>query len=63
MPNQNVTLTDHNMEFIAQQLESGRYNSISEVVRNALRILERQEQIEEAKLEAVRRDVQAGANA
>jgi antitoxin ParD1/3/4 len=35
-----VALGDHFEEFIKQQLESGRFNNVSEVVRAGLRLLE-----------------------
>ena len=43
-------------EFIGKMLESGRYGSTSEVVRSALRLLERQE----SQAEALRCAVEAG---
>jgi antitoxin ParD1/3/4 len=36
----NFALTDHYESFIKKQLESGRYNNASEVVRAGLRMLE-----------------------
>lgn len=36
----NVALGNHYEEFIRKQLESGRYNNASEVVRAGLRLLE-----------------------
>lgn len=38
--NTSITLGNHFDEFIAEQLESGRYGSASEVVRTGLRMLE-----------------------
>jgi antitoxin ParD1/3/4 len=35
-----IALSDHYEQFIKRQLESGRYNNASEVVRAALRLLE-----------------------
>ena len=43
----NVALGDHYEEFIKSQLESGRYNNASEVVRAGLRMLEDFEQARE----------------
>jgi antitoxin ParD1/3/4 len=36
-----VNLGDHFESFVAQQVESGRYSTASEVLRDALRLLER----------------------
>ena len=38
----NVSLTKELEEFVSQKVESGRYTSASEVVREALRLLEQQ---------------------
>ena len=38
-----VTIGEQLDNFVAQLIESGRYGSTSEVVRSALRLLERQE--------------------
>lgn len=53
-------LTPHFDAFIQEQLASGRYNNASEVVRDALRLLERAQRAEEAKLEALRRAADQG---
>ncbi|MRU15383.1 type II toxin-antitoxin system ParD family antitoxin [Roseovarius sp. A21] len=41
--NTSVVLSDHFNDFITKAVESGRYNSASDVVRAGLRMLERQE--------------------
>ncbi len=38
--NTSVSLSDHHLEFIKKQVESGRYGSASEVIRDALRLQE-----------------------
>lgn len=47
-------------EFVSRLIESGRYNSTSEVVRSALRLLEHQENQAEALRSAVAAGEQSG---
>lgn len=63
MPTRNINLTEHYAEFLARTVESGRYKNTSEVVRAALRLLERQEREDEARLEALRRESAIGEEA
>ena len=55
-----VALGPHFESFVRKQLASGRYNNISEVVREGLRLLEDQEALRQIKLERLRADLQAG---
>ena len=50
MPTRNVNLTNELDSFVLERVESGRYENPSEVVRAALRTLEREEQQYEVKL-------------
>lgn len=60
MPTRNVNLTDELDRFVANRIENGRYESASEVVRAALRTLEREEQEYEAKLAILRQAIDEG---
>ena len=60
MPTRNVNLTDELDHFVLAQVESGRYENASEVVRAALRTLEREEQRYAAKLAALRNAIDDG---
>lgn len=60
MPTRNVNLTAALDRFVVKKIKSGRYENASEVVRAALRTLEREEQQYEAKLAALREAIDAG---
>jgi antitoxin ParD1/3/4 len=60
MPTRNVNLTVHFDRFVQRQVSSGRYSNASEIVREALRLLEEQEQEREAKLQALRQAAKQG---
>lgn len=55
-----IALSPHFEAFIRDQLESGRYNNVSEVVRAGLRLLEDEELRQIAQLQALRADISAG---
>jgi len=50
----------HFENFIQQQVASGRYSSASEIVREALRLLEDREELRETQLKALRQQIQEG---
>ena len=56
----NVSLTPELERFIREKVGSGRYHSASEVVREALRLLEERERLRELRLEELRREIQKG---
>ena len=60
VPTRNVNLTDELDRFVLKKVKSGRYENASEVVRAALRTLEREEQEYEAKLTALRTAIDEG---
>ncbi|MGP8270889.1 MAG: type II toxin-antitoxin system ParD family antitoxin [Terracidiphilus sp.] len=53
----NVSLTPELDSFVAGKVESGRYNSASEVVREALRLLEEHDRARGAQLAAFNREI------
>jgi len=55
-----VALSPHFETFIRDQVESGRYNNVSEVVRAGLRLLEDAERQQAIQLQALRNDIAAG---
>ena len=57
-----VALGNHFEDFIKQQLESGRFNNTSEVVREGLRMLEDKEKLRQLKLEVLRSEIMKGVN-
>ncbi len=58
-----VALSPRLEAFVRDQIDAGRYNNVSEVVRDCLRLLERRQQEDAVKLETLRRAVAAGVSA
>ena len=58
----NVNLTPQLEEMVRQKVSSGRCTSASEVIREALRLLEEQDRLRAAKLDQLRHDIQDGLN-
>lgn len=56
--NTSILLGDHFDNFINEEINSGRYNSVSEVIRTALRLLETEEQ----KIKHLRKELEIGEN-
>jgi antitoxin ParD1/3/4 len=56
----NVSLTEELEEFVQQKVSSGRYHSASEVVREALRLLQDHDTLYEIQLAVLRRDIAVG---
>lgn len=55
-----VALSSYFEGFVHQQVESGRFNNVSEVVRAGLRLLEEHEAEQMSKLQALREAVALG---
>lgn len=58
----NVNLTPKLEDMVKKKVASGLYNSASEVVREALRLMEEQDRVLAVKLEQLRQDIRDGLN-
>jgi antitoxin ParD1/3/4 len=59
----NVSLTPELERIVNVKVESGMYNSASEVVREGLRLLQQRDEFRQMKLEALRKDIEEGVKA
>lgn len=60
MATRNVDLSQHQHELVESLVASGRYQNASEVLREGLRLLEREQADEAAKVAALRRAAEQG---
>jgi antitoxin ParD1/3/4 len=56
----NIALTPHFDRFVQKKIDSGRYQSASEVVRDSLRLMEEHEQDRQKALSDVREKIRIG---
>ena len=56
----NVSLTPDLSRFVENRIRSGKYQSASEVVREALRLLEGRDQTSVARIEDLKREIEVG---
>jgi len=56
----NVSLNPHFEELVKGKVENGHYNSVSEVIREALRLLEDRDNLRDLRLEKLRCEIQKG---
>lgn len=56
----NINLTQQLEEMVRQKVTSGLYTSASEVVREALRLMEEKDRMQNAKLAQLRQDIREG---
>lgn len=56
----NISLTPELEQFVQKKVRSGRYLSASEVVREALRLLEERDLVQQMKLETLRQELRVG---
>ena len=60
MPTMNVSLPEDMADYVSREVASGEYGSASEVVRDALRSLRREREVEKEKAALLRAAVEAG---
>ncbi|MCW5891360.1 MAG: type II toxin-antitoxin system ParD family antitoxin [bacterium] len=58
----NVSLTKELEQLVNDKVKSGLYLSASEVVREALRLLDERDRLKSLRIEELRRDIQEGLN-
>lgn len=56
----NVSLTPELDKLVKMKVESGLYNSASEVVREALRLLKSRDDLNESRIDVLKSDIQKG---
>lgn len=56
----NVSLTVELENYVKAKVETGMYNSASEVMREALRLMEERDAMQAMRLEALRQDINQG---
>ena len=58
----NVSLTNQLESYVQQKVATGMYNSASEVIREALRLMAEKDSEQSLKLAALRADIQQGVD-
>lgn len=58
----NINLTPQLEEMVRRKVTSGLYTSASEVVREALRLMDEKDRLQSAKLAQLREDIREGLN-
>ena len=58
----NVSLTPEWQHFVTEKVQSGRYHSASEVIREGLRLLEERDQIREIRIQELKNKIAAGVD-
>lgn len=63
MPTRNVNLTEYLDRFVEANIQAGRYQNASEVVREALRLLEQKQHEDRMRIQRLREAIQQGEEA
>jgi antitoxin ParD1/3/4 len=63
VPTRNIVLTEQQEKLIQSLVSSGRYQNASEVLREGLRLIERREREDAARLQALREAASVGISA
>ena len=58
----NISLTPALEKFVQDKVASGFYNSVSEVIREALRLLAANEKLSQDRIEQLNKDIEEGLN-
>lgn len=58
----NISLTPVLEKLVEEKVDSGLYNSASEVIREALRLLEEQDRLRQMKLEDLKKEIKVGVD-
>ncbi|MBC6434048.1 type II toxin-antitoxin system ParD family antitoxin [Nostoc sp. HG1] len=56
----NVSLTSELERYVQEKVKSGMYYSASEVIREALRLLQERDHLQKMRLQELQREIQAG---
>ena len=56
----NVSLTHELDQYVSSKVQTGRYNSASEVLREALRLMQERDEIRELQIAETRLKIQSG---
>ena len=59
----NVSLTPELEKIVTDKVATGRYTSASEVIREALRLMEEMDALRQRQLETLRQEIQKGSDA
>lgn len=56
----NISLTPELNGFVTEKVQSGSYSSVSEVIREGLRLLKQQDELKLLRLEQLKREIEVG---